>query len=512
MLDFKKLNGVAIPISISNKVIGELLLFTKIEQIKLKQFSQLLKGINEEVAIIIERKKKEEELNTFFNISNDLLCIAGLDGYFKKINPAFTKNLGYSEEEILSIPFEELVHPEDVKLLHNEMASLAKGIPIFQNEFRYIHKNGNIIWLSWTASSEPEEGLIYAIGKNITATKKAEFNLRDLNKKLKEAQNIAKLGYWKRQLSNEVSFWSDEVYKIYEQDPDKFTPSFEHLIKTFHPEEQYLLKEKFSEILIENEYKDFEHRIITPKGKTKWVWQRIKLETDKNGNPTTLRGIIQDITVAKEKDIQIKSSHERFELAMKATNELIWDWDTETDVVTRSKGYSTIFGYKKTRTTSVQGFWFKKIHHLDRQRVKHDLFVTLANKNNNKWESEYRFIKANGEIAHVQDSGYIIRNANGKAVRVVGAVKDITASKRMVREITKQNEILKEIAWIQSHKVRAPLAKILSLTEILTHNDYKDSNLTEKELYSFIAESAYELDQVIKEIVLKTETIQKHSL
>jgi PAS domain S-box-containing protein len=114
-------------------------------------------------------KKTETELNKIFNLSSDLICIASIDGKFIKLNPAFELLLGYSEQELLTVSFFDLLHPDDIKLtrelikeklIHNEI------IKNFENRFRC--KDGTYKWLSWTSQPLGEEDLIFAIAHDVT--------------------------------------------------------------------------------------------------------------------------------------------------------------------------------------------------------------------------------------------------------------------------------------------------------------------------------------------------------
>ena len=126
------------------------------------------KGIWSIVEDISEARKKEDELKQFFNVSLDLLCIAGLDGYFKKINPAFIEVLGYSEEELLSIPFSELIHPEDISTTNKELEKLSKGEVNLNFINRYKTKKGDYKYLSWRAFPDLDKNILYASTHDIT--------------------------------------------------------------------------------------------------------------------------------------------------------------------------------------------------------------------------------------------------------------------------------------------------------------------------------------------------------
>ncbi|TYP70443.1 sensor histidine kinase [Aquimarina intermedia] len=123
---------------------------------------------------------------TLFEISQDLIAIANIDGYFKKLNPRWMTTLGYTEKEMLGRPFINFVHPED-RLKTDEVAQKQKkGLTVSKFENRYLTKNGDIIYLEWNATIVDETGDIFAIARNQTELKEKEL-------KLQESEEILKL-------------------------------------------------------------------------------------------------------------------------------------------------------------------------------------------------------------------------------------------------------------------------------------------------------------------------------
>ncbi len=120
----------------------------------------------------------DPDVEKFFGLSLDLLCIAGTDGCFKKVNPAFEQTLGWSEEELLSRPFYDYVHPDDLEATKNEVEKLAQGIPTIRFENRYRCADGTYKHLRWTSQPETESGLLYAIARDVTWQKEIEAELR----------------------------------------------------------------------------------------------------------------------------------------------------------------------------------------------------------------------------------------------------------------------------------------------------------------------------------------------
>ena len=122
-------------------------------------------------------------LENFFELSADLFCIAGYDGYFRKINSSVCRVLGYTEEELFSRKISSFVHPDDQDKTAQHRKELLNGSPLYHFENRYITKSGDIVWMYWTSMPVAEEQLVYAIAKNITHKKKEE---EDRNKLIAE--------------------------------------------------------------------------------------------------------------------------------------------------------------------------------------------------------------------------------------------------------------------------------------------------------------------------------------
>lgn len=132
----------------------------------------------------------------FFELSGDLLCIAGYDGFFRKINPAVSKLLGYTNEELLSKPISEFQFIDDREYTLKSRIKVLENNPLFNFENRYVTKNGEIVWLSWTSMPVPEEKLVYAVAKNVTHRKKLEDERNLLLTKFTKINNqIKKLSY-----------------------------------------------------------------------------------------------------------------------------------------------------------------------------------------------------------------------------------------------------------------------------------------------------------------------------
>lgn len=111
------------------------------------------------------------DLEYFFSLSPDLICIAGYDGFFKKINPAVSQTLGYTNEELLSRPITSFVHPDDQIITTKSRQSVKGDVPLINFQNRYITKSGEVVWLFWTSTPIKRDKVIFAIAKKINNQK-----------------------------------------------------------------------------------------------------------------------------------------------------------------------------------------------------------------------------------------------------------------------------------------------------------------------------------------------------
>lgn len=129
----------------------------------------------------------------FFELSPDLFCIAGFDGYFKKVNNAVCNLLGYTRQELMEKPIQYFVYGEDKALTQEKRQALRSGNALMNFENRYLAKNGEIVWLAWTSMPVPEQQLVYAVAKNITQAKQLNNDRTELIKNLNRINDDLRL-------------------------------------------------------------------------------------------------------------------------------------------------------------------------------------------------------------------------------------------------------------------------------------------------------------------------------
>jgi PAS domain S-box-containing protein len=119
------------------------------------------------------------ELLPFFELTPDLVCIAGKDGYFRKVNQSVIDKLGYSKEELFSRLISSFIHPDDREITQLTRLKMIEGQPLVNFQNRYIHKNGSVIWLEWTSIYFADKEVVFAIAKDVTRRKETELQIEE---------------------------------------------------------------------------------------------------------------------------------------------------------------------------------------------------------------------------------------------------------------------------------------------------------------------------------------------
>jgi PAS domain S-box-containing protein len=258
-----------------------------------------------------------------------------------------------------------------------------------------------------------------------------------------------------------------------------------------------------SEQLKKREPFEIEYRIIRADGCAIWVKDIGRGVYSSSGRLLWIDGVILDVTDRIEQEQQLRTSNERFRLVMKASREAIMDWDIENDVTIWGDGFSGIFNYDLSVYDN--HLWSRNIHPDDKERVLKAVEETIADPARDTLDLHFRFLKANRETAYVHHRGVFIRNAQGVAVRAIGSMSDVTEITLHTRKVEQQNAVLKEIAWMQSHGVRAPFARLMGLMGLL--KDELPAETDTAGILAYMEESARELDRIITDIVIKSEQV-----
>ena len=475
---------VGIPLIHNQIFIGVLFLGTEHEVNHNFYCSEPFKEVASQLAAEIKRKHVETELEHVFNFAPDILCKAGKDGFFKKLNPAATKLLGYSEEELLSRKIIEFVHPEDREKTRKRQLNLYEGKSYKHFENRYISKNGETVYLSWTASSSDEEGAIFAVAKNVTEN-------RELKNILSEVTDLALIGPWELNFNRSTIYWSNMVKKIYEVDSN-YTPTIESVLGFCKDSEsRKRILDEINNAILKGKPWDLELPIITAKGNERWVRMIGKPEFAMD-KCFRIIGSIQDINDLKTTELKMEMANNEKKHILESIGDAFISLDNEWTVTYWNEKAQEVLGVDKENTIG-KNFWSCNLKGIEPQ----------------DYVKYYRTIRS-GNAVYFEDyiSGlnkWLGVSAYSSENTISLYIRDITEKRRIQNAIEKQNEKLREIAWTQSHVVRAPLSRLMGIIELF--NQDLLANDEKIDMLDHIYSSAIELDSIIMEIVSNSQSV-----
>lgn len=296
-------SALGLPIYHNNEPIGVLVLMSKLSAFQIENNIEKFAELQNYLGAEIKRKQKEEEMFLLFESAPEIMAIASPNGYFTKVNPAFCKMLGRTEEEITYTPFETFIHPNDIvdtQLEYKETITGERHSSNFIN--RYRTKSGNYRWISWSSSDVfDEEGHVFAFGRDVT-------ELIELQHLLENASKLAKVGGWEIDMLQNKHYWSPMTREIHEV-PVDFEPDLENAISFYNQQDREIILQKVKNANENGKSYEYEAEILTYKGNKKWV-RSIGNPEFINGKCIRLFGSFQDITETKITELELAQKNE----------------------------------------------------------------------------------------------------------------------------------------------------------------------------------------------------------
>ncbi|CAN5450629.1 hypothetical protein BH11BAC5_BH11BAC5_49150 [soil metagenome] len=217
-------------------------------------------------------------------------------------------------------------------------------------------------------------------------------------------------------------------------------------------------------------------------------------------------------SIERKKNIELlKENNERYDIISKATNDIIWDWNLETNKVKWiGQGLKNYLPVNTEITAIPDKFWTRALHPDERKNIIGSLHDAIE-KGENSWECDYRFLKNDNSYAHTNSRGYIIKNEAGKAVRMIGSIQDITERKKAELETEKARIEAEEARKTQeqflanmSHEIRTPMNGVIGMTQLLSATNL---NADQKEFVENIQQSTGNLMAIINDILDLTKIV-----
>lgn len=462
------------------------------------------------------RVKVEKERDRLFNLSLDMLCIAGMDGSFRRVNPAFGRVLGYAAEDITGKPLLDYVHPEDLAGTVEALRQLAAGRPA-SFEGRWRAADGRYRWLRWAINPVPEEKLLYAVAHDITDRREDEEQLKSAYAFRRAMGESLVTGLRAIDLEGRIIFvnpafcrmigWSEEEL-IGTRPPFPYWP----------PEAAAQLQRDLDTTLAgRSPPGGYEMRIMRRDGQRFDVRMYVSPLIDSSGRQIGWMSSMNDITEHKRARAELEAAHERFVAVLDGLDTAVYVADVERDeILYANRAFRQLYGMDAvgkncwqvtTACHPERGDFLVDPRRLGLDDVPRELF-----------DGELRH-RLSGRWFHLRDRA--IRWVDGRVVRMEIAT-DITDRRQMEEAALRHQERLEqtsrlitmgEMASSLAHELNQPLSAIanycMGCVNRLKAGDYRQEEiLAAMEKASVQAERAGKIIRRTREFVKKSAPVR----
>jgi PAS domain S-box-containing protein len=254
-----------------------------------------------------EVAQRTRERDRLWRNSLDLLLVIGPDGVLRAINPVWTAAFGYAPEELVGHHFEPFVHPDDIGPTIDAIARASRG-PLDHFEVRIRHKDGSYRWVAWRAA--PEEGMVYANGRDITVEKRQAEQLLQANEaRLNLALEAGEMGAWEWNPRSNTTLWLHGTAALHgmRDAQDAAAMSMDEYMRRYvHPDDREILAAAMARSTGDESSQRAEYRIVWPDDSVHWIEVRGRMFFDDIGKPSQMVGVSVNITRRKRSEQDLR--------------------------------------------------------------------------------------------------------------------------------------------------------------------------------------------------------------
>jgi PAS domain S-box-containing protein len=450
-----------------------------------------IEGVGAIFVEITDRKQAEVERDRLFNLSLDMLCVADFEGRLLHVNPAWTECLGWSSEELTSVPMIDFILPADHAATRAIRELIYAGSPVrgFQN--RYRCKDGSYRWFSWNVQPIPELKRVFAVARDITEQRSAEEVARHreeeeqrlaeeralLTRRLLESQAVASVGSWETDLKTMEVTWTDETYRIFKQDPALFTPTHQAFLELVHPEDRVKVDDAFWASIGKPGSFVIEHRVLMPDREVRTVEERWRVFNDSTGRPVRALGTCQDVTARKTAADKLREREDLLFHAQDIGGLGSWVMDMHAGKLVWSDATCRLFGitqaeFRGTLEHFKSFILTEDLPELNTMEARLSAAQPLV-------DAEYRIRRPDGSTRWMYERGKVEYDAAGTQTRRLGVVMDVTERKNMEAQFLRAQrlESIGTLAGGIAHDINNVLSPIMVAADMLEMDLKKPENL-----------------------------------
>jgi len=451
---------------------------------------------------VTELNQTREELDRYFTLSLDLLCIAGADGYFKRLNPAWEEVLGYSIAELMAKPYLDFIHPDDRQATIQEAEKLGRGLNTISFENRYRRKDGSYRWFLWSATPFAQKQLVYAMARDVTELKSTEQALRmseERNRRLFESNPHPVWVYDLESLA--IIEVNEAAIRNYGYSREEFLAL---TIKDMRPAEDVpaILESVAKSGTVHEEKRIWRHR---RKDGT-------LIDVEVNSHPLVYAGrnarlvVSTDITQRKRAEEALRQSEERFRMLVSGVKDYaIFMLDPKGRVASWNAGAEHFKGYQAHEIIGQHFSRFYTQEDIAQGKPGRELEIATTE---GRVEDEGWRVRKDGTRFWANVVITALRDEKEKLIGFSKITRDVTERKQTQEALVKakeeaerSNKFKDQFLSTMSHELRTPLNAVLGFSDLLTEERYGPLNERQRRYVTHIHTGGKHLLRLINDIL-----------
>ncbi|MBI5802091.1 MAG: PAS domain S-box protein [Verrucomicrobia bacterium] len=447
-------SGLTVPIRLRNRVFGVLGAHSARPRELTSSDAHFLQAIANVLATAIERKLAEDALRE--SDERFRLLVDEVKGYsIITLDPeacVLTWNhgaeilFGHMAAEMIGQHVARMYPPGDVELGKPELdLRLAEEMGQFEDEDWRMQKGGTEFWANSVITAlRRTDGTLRGYGvvtRDMTERRLAHEALRLNEEKFRSLVNHIPDAVWTLNAAGEALFMSGNAERIYGFTVDELKAQGAAMgLGRVHADDTARVREAWQALFERQQRFEVECRYERKDGRQAWLLFRASAIYEKDGQ-LVADGITSDITERKRAEDALRESEARFQMVSRATNDVVWDWNLETNLLWWNPSFLTQFGYAAEEVEPSIESWTRRLHPAEATRVSEKIHAAIE-RGDQLWSDEYRFRRQDGSYAFIYDRGFVIRSAEGRPLRMIGAMQDISERRRAEGQIRSQARLL----------------------------------------------------------------------
>jgi PAS domain S-box-containing protein len=380
--------------------------------------------------------KSEERFRNLIETISEVIYEIDVNGVFKYVSPSVEKITGFTPDELIGKEFYEFVYKDDIQLLTELFVSLPESEEDLIVEFRMPFKDGKLKWYRASVISKFSNGQFiggYGSVIDISTIKEYSEDLKMKDFQHREAQRQAKLGHWDFDIVNNYLYWSDEMYCIFDIDPDNFAATYEAFLVAVHPDDRQRVKKAYQTSLTNKKPYEIIYKLLLKNGDIKYVNEKCISEFDDNDNPVKSLGTIMDITKQVILEQNLREKEERFEQIAEQSNTVIWEIDNNGMYTYVNRIAEKVWGYKPEELVGKLHYY--DLHPLENRELFMDATMKVFAGKQQFVDLHNPIIRKDGNLIIVATNGIPVLDKNGNLLCYRGADDDITEKLKAEEEL-----------------------------------------------------------------------------